>query len=140
MRVNITIVKKVIGTSTIVRAAASMNGWYIAAFACLTTMGRCAKRGGISAIEDKAGQSKELARLSQLQGKWNTTCYDVQEENTPAREVLCCLIFQSEKDRAVDKSLNNERTIGSQHRTLAWFMGRELRTGVQSRAWRVGRE
>ncbi len=84
MRENITIVTKVIGTSTMVRAAASMNGWYMAAFAWLTTMGRCAKRAGISAVEDKANQSKELARLGQLQGEWDTTCYDAQEENTPA--------------------------------------------------------
>ena len=61
MRENIMIVTKVIGTSTIVRAAASINGWYMAALACFTTIGRCAKRAGISAIDDKAAQSKALA-------------------------------------------------------------------------------
>ena len=61
MRENIMIMTNVIGTSTIVSAAASINGWYMAALACFTTMGRCAKRAGISAIEDKAAQSRALA-------------------------------------------------------------------------------
>ena len=62
MRENIMIVTKVIGTSTIVRAAASINGWYMAALACFTTIGRCTKRAGISAIEDKAVQIRALAK------------------------------------------------------------------------------
>jgi hypothetical protein len=60
MRENIMIITKVIGMSMIVRAAASINGWYMAALACFTTMGRCAKRAGISAIDDRAAQSKAL--------------------------------------------------------------------------------
>ena len=62
MRENIMIVTKVMGTSTIVRAAASINGWYMAALACFTTMGRCEKRTGISDIADKAAQSRALVR------------------------------------------------------------------------------
>ena len=53
---------KVMGMSTIVRAAASIKGWYMAALACFTTMGRCAKRTGISDIADKAPQSMALVR------------------------------------------------------------------------------
>ena len=82
------IVTKVIGTSTIVRAAASINGWYMAALACFTTMGRCAKRAGISASEDKAAQSKELAIWvghRSRQGQPMMT----YKKRTPPREKYC---------------------------------------------------
>jgi len=40
--------------SAIVMAKASMNGWYIAAFLCRSTMGRCPYKVGISASGIKA--------------------------------------------------------------------------------------
>ena len=86
MSENIIIVTKVIGTSTIVRAAASINGWYMAAFECFTTMGRCAKRAGISAIEDKAVQSKELARWVGHKEKAETESVMTYKKRTLPRE------------------------------------------------------
>lgn len=89
MRENIRIVKKVIGMSTIVRAAASINGWYMAALACLTTMGRCAKRAGISAIEDNAAQSKELAKWVGYRAEARTQSVMTYKNRIPPREKYC---------------------------------------------------
>ena len=47
-------VKNVIGMSTIVRARASMKGWYIAARWWRLMMGRWAYKAGISAMADIA--------------------------------------------------------------------------------------
>ncbi len=89
MRENVIFVTKVIGTSTIVRAAASINGWYMAALACFTTMGRCAKRAGISAIEDKAAQSKALARWVIYRAKARTQPVMTYKKRIPPREKYC---------------------------------------------------
>lgn len=51
---NMTRVMRVTGTSTSVRAIESAKGWYIAALKCLRTIGRCAKRDGISDIDVNA--------------------------------------------------------------------------------------
>ena len=80
------IVTKVIGKSTIVRAAASINGWYMAALACFTTMGRCAKRAGISAIEVKAVQRNELAIWVSYSAKARTQPVTTYKKRIPPRE------------------------------------------------------
>jgi hypothetical protein len=89
MSENIIIVTKVIGSSTIVRAAASISGWYVAALACFTAMGRCAKRAGISEIEDKTAQSKALAIRVGYRAKVRTEYVATYKKRILPREKYC---------------------------------------------------
>jgi len=56
-------------------------------------------------------------------GKASCMGFDVQEKNTPPREVRPCLVLQPEEDRTVNESLNDESptksqfVIGSKHET-----------------------
>ena len=56
-------VTKVIGRSASVMAKASMNGWYIAAFLCRSTIGRCPYKVGISASGTKAVNKTAKKRI-----------------------------------------------------------------------------
>ena len=58
---NTTVVVNVIGIPTKVRARASTNGWYKAAFLCLRTIERCVNKAGISAMVFSAVNSKALS-------------------------------------------------------------------------------
>jgi hypothetical protein len=53
-------VMNVMGMSTRVMASASTNGWYIAAFAWRSTIGRCENNAGTSEEEESAGRKSEL--------------------------------------------------------------------------------
>jgi hypothetical protein len=59
-----TMMVNVIGMSTNVRAAASINRWYVAAFVRLSTIGRCLNRAGISAGAVNATNRIALVRFS----------------------------------------------------------------------------
>lgn len=55
-----------------------------------------------------------MDRLDRQYGQRHVIYVDSQEENASAREVLRCLILESEKDRTVDETLDDESTAWSQ--------------------------
>lgn len=59
---NINVVMKATGVSISVNASVSAKGWYMAALKCLSTIGRCEKRAGISVDVAKVAQTRELRR------------------------------------------------------------------------------